>query len=259
MQNAGSLLQACEFYQEFIQSYCSPFDSIIHYDETASLASVSINLVSHTPANNVQGTENWLMLVHRLIRSITADEIRPREIWFRHQRLSPMEVYHRHFDEPVRFGMPANAIRFDRADFDKPHAESNRQLFELAAYFVRHEYRPCVTTLVSRVCDVIRKTLTSGECSSISAADRLGLLPRTLQRRLQDEGSSFGTIKDDVRRKLALQYLGQSESMTEVAAKLGYSEPSVLTRSCHRWFAASPRDIRTQLRRAGELPRSEAA
>ena len=83
------------------------------------------------------------------------------------------------------------------------------------------------------------------------------MLPRTLQRRLQDEGASFEVIKDNVRRKLALQYLGQSQSMTEVAAQLGYSEPSVLTRSCHRWFAASPRDIRTQLRRAGELSRSD--
>ena len=99
MHNAGSLKQACEFYEEFIRSYCPPFDSIIHYDEMANLASVGIDLVSHTPANSVQGAENWLMLLYRLIRSITADKIRPREIWFRHERVSSVEVYRRHFDE----------------------------------------------------------------------------------------------------------------------------------------------------------------
>ncbi len=69
--------------------------------------------------------------------------------------------------------------------------------------------------------------------------------PRTLQRRLRDEGDSFEAIKDSVRRDVALRYLQQPNvSLVRVTEILGYSETSVLSRSCHRWFCASPRELR---------------
>jgi AraC-like DNA-binding protein len=72
-----------------------------------------------------------------------------------------------------------------------------------------------------------------------------------MQRRLREEGVSFETIKDEVRRDLALRYLGhRSMSLTKVATMLGYSEPSVLTRSCYRWFSSCPRTVRLELRKA---------
>ena len=65
------------------------------------------------------------------------------------------------------------------------------------------------------------------------------------QRRLREENTSFEAIKDDVRRDAALRYLSQPDiPLTRVAALLGYSEPSVLTRRCKVWFASSPRQIR---------------
>ena len=78
------------------------------------------------------------------------------------------------------------------------------------------------------------------------AAQLLGNMhPRTLQRRLREEGTSFEDIKDDVRRDAAARYLSQSDiPLTRVAALLGYSESSVLARSCKRWFDNSPRKVR---------------
>ena len=65
-------------------------------------------------------------------------------------------------------------------------------------------------------------------------ASALGLHPRTLQRRLRDEGESFEGIKDSVRRDVALRYLQQPDvSLVRVTEILGYSETSVLSRSCH--------------------------
>jgi AraC-like DNA-binding protein len=74
--------------------------------------------------------------------------------------------------------------------------------------------------------------------------------PRTLQRRLQAEGGSFDTIKDSVRRDIALRFLKQtSVPLIRIARMLGYSETSALCRSCHRWFGSSPNQIRN-----GETP-----
>ena len=50
--------------------------------------------------------------------------------------------------------------------------------------------------------------------------------------------------------EVALRYLEQPEvSLVRVTEILGYSETSVLSRSCHRWFCASPRELRNGLNR----------
>ena len=105
-------------------------------------------------------------------------------------------------------------------------------------------------TLSARVRLIIARLLVEGNCTYKRAACTLGLHPRTLQRRLRQEGESFEAIKDSVRREVALRYLQQPDvSLVRVTEILGYSETSVLSRSCHRWFCASPRRLRNDLNR----------
>jgi AraC-like DNA-binding protein len=62
---------------------------------------------------------------------------------------------------------------------------------------------------------------------------------------LRAEGESFEAIKDSVRRQIALRYLRESSiPLIRVARLLGYSETSALSRSCYRWFSASPKQLR---------------
>jgi AraC-like DNA-binding protein len=103
-------------------------------------------------------------------------------------------------------------------------------------------------TLSARVRMIIGRLLVEGNGTYKSVASALGLHPRTLQRRLRQEGESFEAIKDSVRREIALRYLQQPHvSLVRVTEILGYSETSVLSRSCHRWFSASPRRLRNDL------------
>jgi AraC-like DNA-binding protein len=72
--------------------------------------------------------------------------------------------------------------------------------------------------------------------------------PRTLQRRLREEGTTFEAIKDEVRRDLAQRYLSQPDvPISQVAELLDYGEQSALGRSCRRWFDTSPRSLRARL------------
>jgi AraC-like DNA-binding protein len=109
---------------------------------------------------------------------------------------------------------------------------------------------PAPMTLSERVRNVIARVLVEGNCTCKHVAAALGLHPRTLQRRLRQERESFESIKDSVRRDVALRYLRQPNvSLVRVTEILGYSETSVLSRSCHRWFATSPRRLRNDLSR----------
>lgn len=73
----------------------------------------------------------------------------------------------------------------------------------------------------------------------------LAMHPRSLQRKLHEEGTSFELIKDQLRQQLLLQYLVDSQaSMSQIASVLGFSEQSALSRACKNWFGMTPRQLR---------------
>jgi AraC-like DNA-binding protein len=79
-----------------------------------------------------------------------------------------------------------------------------------------------------------------------TAARALAVSRRTLSRRLADEGSSFRTILDDVRREFACALLqDRSLSIADVAFFLEYSEPAAFNRSFRRWTGQTPRAFRS--------------
>jgi len=78
-------------------------------------------------------------------------------------------------------------------------------------------------------------------------ARQLGTTGSTLRRRLDDEGQPFQSIKDGLRRDLAIELLAQPEhSVQEVAHQLGFAEPSAFHRAFRRWTGSSPGAYRSR-------------
>jgi AraC-like DNA-binding protein len=76
-------------------------------------------------------------------------------------------------------------------------------------------------------------------------AAQLGLHERTLRRRLAAENSSYDAIVDDVRRKLAIEYLQMTRmSVDDVAWKVGFSDSSNLRRAIRRWTGKTISELR---------------
>ena len=71
-------------------------------------------------------------------------------------------------------------------------------------------------------------------------ADELHLDPRTLRRKLTDEGTSFRTLIDEVRRNLAERFLAAGESIESIAQQLGYAETASFTHAYTRWTGVAP-------------------
>jgi len=78
-----------------------------------------------------------------------------------------------------------------------------------------------------------------------SVARLLMIHPRTLQRRLAAEHTSFAAIVDDVRRSEARRYLTTTDlPMSQIASLLGLAEQATLTRCARRWWDSTPTAIR---------------
>jgi transcriptional regulator GlxA family with amidase domain len=76
-------------------------------------------------------------------------------------------------------------------------------------------------------------------------AERLGLSLRTLQRRLADSGKSYQAIIDEVRASLALEFLEHTSlSVTEIAARTGFSEAASFRKAFRKWTGHAPSHYR---------------
>ena len=76
-------------------------------------------------------------------------------------------------------------------------------------------------------------------------ARQLRLPASTLRRRLQQEGQSYRAIKDEIRRGLATAWLLQGDrSVGQIAADLGFTEPSAFHRAFRKWTGARPGEYR---------------
>src|SRR5262249_36047977 len=203
--------------------------------------------------NRRQAVEQLLLLGHLNAREITGGQARVRAVHFRHQRLSPMRVYHRYFGCDIRFDQKEDGVIFHDRDIRCPIIHPDSELYETATIFIDRTFTRVTPPLHARIRGIILQHIGTEDCSKERVAALLHLHSRTLLRRLKAEGTSFEEIKDEVRRDMALGYLqGTNLPLRRIAEKIGYSEHSVLSRSCSRWFAASPRQVRSRALAPGQ-------
>lgn len=114
--------------------------------------------------------------------------------------------------------------------------------------------------LFHKIRNAIASGIATGRCERANTAAELGLSIRTMNRRLAESRYSFSSLRDDVRKQIALRYLSvQTIPLRDVAARLAVSEVAVLSRLCRRWFSAAPHAIRRTLVRASARNSSDTA
>ena len=193
----------------------------------------------------VQDTEQCFALIVRAIEDMAGRVI--EAVCFRHPRKSSLSTYQRHFRYPVHFDCRESSVVFEPGGLDRPVKRAQRMFREMAEAYLKAQDNPGLAT-ASRVRLAITRGLGTGSSSIEAVAASLALHPRTLQRKLKGEDTTFEAIKDEVRRSLARDYLANAElSLGQVASRLDYGEQSAFTRSCRRWFGKTPSEVRSEL------------
>jgi AraC-like DNA-binding protein len=156
--------------------------------------------------------------------------------------------YTRTFDGvPVQFGAAFSGFVFDRTFLDARLASADARLHDVV---VRHaesmlEELPRARRLTERVRGAIAAELAGGNPSVTQVAGRLHMSARTLERRLEREGATFSALLDDLRKRLALRYVGSQDlELAEVAFLLGFSQTTAFHRAFKRWTDETPLSFR---------------
>ena len=151
----------------------------------------------------------------------------------------------------LQFDAPETAIFFDARYLDLPIVQNERTIKEFlrtAPENILVKYKNG-KSLGARIRRRLRQTL-PGELPEFEAlAGEMHMTPATMRRRLHDEGTSYQTIKDDLRRDLAIGSLSHSQrSVADIARELGFADRSAFHRAFRKWTGASPGEFRRTLK-----------
>lgn len=144
---------------------------------------------------------------------------------------------------PVTFDAPRNALRMDLSLRDVPLRPNPAYAFGALSEHAERlisELRTAKTAR-GRVEQYLMPILHTGEASMDEVASALGQSRQTLYRNLRAEGVTFAQVLDDLRRRLALDYLESKRvSVNETAFLVGFSDRSAFSRAFKRWTGKGP-------------------
>lgn len=180
-------------------------------------------------------------------------DLRPLAVRFRHPRPSDASGFDALFGVAVVFGADRNEIVLATGDVDRPLPSGNPHLARINdAYLVDYLERLERGDLTSLVKRAIAERLSGGAVRIVTVAEALNLSVRTLQRRLESSGTSFGDLIDETRREMAERGLRDSgTTLTEIAFRTGFSSQSAFTGAVRRWTGMAPGAYRRRLLAAG--------
>jgi AraC-like DNA-binding protein len=186
----------------------------------------------------------------RLARLGTRRPVRPRRVTCQHV-LGPAAAFAAHFGVPVELA-GESSVEFAADDAAAPFLTARAGMWSFFEPELRRRLGEldAAASTAERARSALLELLPSGLASVQAVAGKLGISARTLQRRLQDEDTSFQRVLDGTREELARHYLGTEMAGAEISFLLGFEDPNSFVRAFHEWTGITPEQLRTQLRAA---------
>jgi AraC-like DNA-binding protein len=189
--------------------------------------------------------ETLLVMLHGLLCWLAGRRVPLLRLDWAHAQPAHADEYRRMFSPLLRFGAPATTLQFDAkvlAAAPAVNAASLKAFLRDApqSVFLKQVASSGLSDRVRRQC---LAALDRGEAAPTltALAAGLGLSAATLRRRLEDDGASWGRLKDEVRRDLALQLLADGRSSVgDIAARLGFEDASTFYRAFRKWTGSAP-------------------
>jgi len=136
-----------------------------------------------------------------------------------------------------------HSVSFSASDAKRPFFTANEGMWSFFEPALRKhlDQNDRELTLSNRVQSTLLELLPTGRTSMLDVSRKMAVSPRTLQRKLQQEGLSFQKVLNQVRQNLALHYLEYSNSSSaEIALLLGFDDPDSFVRAFRSWTGDTP-------------------
>lgn len=195
-----------------------------------------------------QRVELAMGVMVRIIRQLIGREWQPQRVYFEHDAPRDVRMHTKLFGPRMVFNQEFNGIVCTRADLDTRNEFADPAMTRYAQKLL--DFAPPADEAC--ILDDVRRTilllLPSGRCSIEQVGEHMGVVPRTIQRRLTEKGQTFSCAMNDIRKQLALRYVLESKrSLSEIAELLGFTAASSFSRWYQSQFGCSAKASRAKV------------
>ncbi|WP_282416211.1 AraC family transcriptional regulator [Polyangium sp. 15x6] len=199
--------------------------------------------------------ECFVVLVLLRTRALSGVSVVPERAWFGHPAPRDTSALAEALGTPrLEFDAGATGLALPGDALVLPLATSDPRLLSVLD---RHAERSRVARerphdFFGEVRQRVFEKLRDGAPDLEVVARALSMSPRTLQRRLTEEGTTFQELVDGLRREMAGAYVRDTEMpLAEIAVVLGYRETGAFLRAFKRWYGVAASQMRGARARSG--------
>lgn len=185
-----------------------------------------------------QGNELWVAALLAQLWQMTGERVRPLQVWFGHAQHAEAEQVAAELDVGhVSFGAGCSGLLLPARVEKLPLLSADPVLLSVLDRFTENALaeqgnRSGVAALVYRA---LREQLDERVPPVGKIARTLAMSPRSLQRALGEEGTSYRDLVDQVRCELSRALEDRGVPLLDAAARLGYADAGSLQRARARW------------------------
>jgi len=215
----------------------------IRIENHGQLSLVRVELISDVYSR--QAAELGVGVIINIFRSLLGEHWSPHETYFSHAAPEDLQIHRRVFRCPLRFGAEYSGFACLTSDLDSPSDFSAVELKNYERFFI--ENLPIINreSVLEDARKAISLLMPSGKVDLSLLADYLKMSPRTVQRRLAEEGTTFMGVYNSVRRDNARRYLENTRhSIFAISEQLGFDDSRSFTRWFSQDFGVSPKQWR---------------
>lgn len=194
---------------------------------------------------DVEGTVAQFVLMIR--EGLDEPDWEPRQIYFAHSARNDSDYAGFPVGKSVVFDHPFSGVAFPKDVIQYPIESSDPKLLSILESQVLHSTSEILgqDSFLDRVRLLISSGLGNAAVSSDAIAAALGMSRRSMYRRLQDHGTAFNAVREDIIFKLARTSLTTSTApIAHIAQELGYSDSTAFNRMFKRLSGTTPLQYR---------------
>ena len=249
VSNAGTPRQAVELLARFVRLRLP----LLSVSQQSADGEVEVRFHEALPLGPMRGPvlEATLLTIKRVLDAISLGSCPIIQVAFPFSAPDHAPLTRTMFGCQVIFDAPVAAMRLPEQHLDQPLRRADAGAFREAAAICQRELDRI--GIGERLADRVLRLLVerqNGFPSLAVVARMVQLTPRTLHRRLVEEGTSFRALLEEVRHRRAREHLRSGEmSVEELAFALGYNDPANFRRAFRRWEGVAPTIYRDRARR----------